>query len=573
MSHPLELIHPRNIKHLTHYLRLLIRERLWAKILVGMAAGLVVGMLFGPQFELLPRETATTLGNWLALPGKFFITIIQMIVIPLVFASVIRGIAATESMQQLKKTGMRLVVYFLLTSITAVSVGLLTAYIIEPGSFVENPPKEESVSVTEVRDELGSGEGEAAFDLRTLPQSLISILPKNPISEAVNMEMLPIVLFSIIFGLALVSLNPKQSKPLLDLLGSLQSVAMAVVKWAMLIAPIAVFGLMAQLAIDTGFESLFGIGVYVLTVFAGLFVLLALYILVALFFGGIAPWRFLAAIREVQLLAFSTGSSVAVLPLTIKTAEEKFKVRPSISQFVLPIGATVNMDATAMFQGVATLFLMQVYGLDLGLGMIILLVATVVGSSIGTPATPGVGIIVLSVVLRGVGVPIEGIALIIGVDRILEMCRTAINVTGDMAASIVMNRLVKRKKTYEQEVAEQKDIEAVQESTGEDTITGEYNAPDESDSMVSRAWAKIKSIFEHGESEEEEEMDKNCDGILSCETVSSKKPKDNQSGRNTKKKSPDSPQKKDDAKKPEAKKAETQKRSIRKTAGKKRKKV
>ncbi len=433
-----------------------------------MIAGLVVGFLLGPTLDLVSRHTADVVSSWLALPGHFFLTMIQMIVVPLVFASVIRGIAANENIDQLKATGGGLVVYFLVTTTIAVTIGIMIATFLQPGAFVDF--NAQAVTTHAVEDEI---KGEAPLNLSTIPESVISILPNNPLSDAVETNMLQIVLFSIVMGLALVSLQPKQSKPLLDLLGSLQSVSMTVVRWTMYIAPLAVFGLLAHLTIQTGIESLLGVGVYVATVILGLVLLLMVYLIIAYLVGGWTPAQFLARVREVQLLAFSTGSSVAVMPLSIKTVEEKLKVRPSISQFVVPVGATVNMDATALFQGIATIFLTQVYGLDLGIGLLLALIATIIGSSIGTPATPGVGIVVLSVVLKSAGIPLEGIALIIGVDRILEMMRTSINVTGDLVASIVMDKFTRIKKTLDEELAAQKHIEQKQEETGEDVIADE----------------------------------------------------------------------------------------------------
>jgi len=491
MPHPLALIHPRSLKHLTHYLQTFVENRLWAKILIGLAAGILVGWVLSPEFGVISAESARAVGNWVALPGTFFLTMIQMIVVPLVFASVIRGIAATDSMNQLKKVGVRLVVYFLLTTTVAVTIGIGVAQLIKPGFHIVDPPQAEQVSAEEVREEVGvAGEG-AAFDLAEIPNSIISILPQNPLSEAVNANMLAIVLFSVIVGLALVSLSAEQSKPLLDLLGSIQSVSMAIVRWVMYIAPLAVFGLIAQLTMTTGVESLAGVALYVITIVVGLMGLLAFYFIVVFLFTGTPPWRFIAAVRDVQLLAFSTGSSAAVMPLSIKTAEERLKVRPAIAQFVVPVGATVNMDATAMFQGAATIFLTQVYGLELSVGVIVLLVLTIIGSSIGTPATPGVGVIILSVVLKGVGVPVEGVALIIGVDRVLEMLRTSVNVTGDLTASMVMNKLIRSKKTYEQAVDEQEKIEKEQEQTGEDTLTGHYRDVDDEGSWLGALWSRI----------------------------------------------------------------------------------
>ena len=468
MSHPLELIYPRNLKHLASSLDGLVRTHLWARVLLGMVLGLEVGILLGPSLALVSGETANLIAAWLVLPGNIFLTIIQMIVVPLVVASVIRGIAASGSMEQLKSTGVRLLIYFLCTTTIAITIGIAASTLVQPGTYVDNSALTTGDVATGAIEENIEG---TSLSFHELPNALVSILPDNPLSAAVEMNMLQVVLFSIIFGLALVSLKPEKSKPLLELLGSLQSVVMRVVSWVMHLAPYAVFGFMAQVAIETGFSALLGIGVYVATILGGLLALICFYLIVVATLGGISPGRFLAAARPVQLLAFSTNSSVAVMPLTMKTAEEKLGVRLSTAQFVAPIGATVNMDGTALFHGAATLFLTQVYGLEVGIGMLVALVATAIGASIGTPATPGVGIVILSVVLTSVGVPLEGVALIIGVDRVLELFRTAVNVTGDLTASVVVDRFVPSTRTYEEEVAAQSQVEKVAERTGEDVVT------------------------------------------------------------------------------------------------------
>jgi len=240
--------------------------------------------------------------------------------------------------------------------------------------------------------------------------------------------------------MALVVMAPQQSRPLLELMGSLLEVCMTVVRVAMRLAPYAVFGLMTQLATKIGLEALLGMAVYVGTVLFGLSLLLCFYLLVVILIGRINPLQFLGAAREVMLLAFSTSSSAAVLPLTMKTAQEKLGIRSSVSQFVVPLGATINMDGTALYQGVAAIFLAQVFGVDIGTGGLLLIIITAVGASIGAPATPGVGIVILALVLESVNIPVAGIALILGVDRMLDMSRTSINVCGDLVASKVMDR-------------------------------------------------------------------------------------------------------------------------------------
>jgi len=273
-------------------------------------------------------------------------------------------------------------------------------------------------------------------------------------------EMLQIVIFAVIFGIALVSMVPTQAKPMLDLLGSLQEVCMTVVRWAMHLAPLAVFGLMAQLTTKIGLGALLGMAIYVATVLFGLLLMLAVYLVMLRLFVQEKPLKFLSGARDVLLLAFSTSSSATVMPLSIKTAESHFGVRPSISQFVIPLGATINMNGTALYQSVATVFLAQVYGVDLSWGSMALIVAMAVGASIGSPATPGVGIVILSMVLGTVGIPPSGIALIMGVDRILDMSRTAINVTGDLVTCALMERWVGGQGSAGEQIARQEKLDA-----------------------------------------------------------------------------------------------------------------
>ena len=252
--------------------------------------------------------------------------------------------------------------------------------------------------------------------------------------------MLSIVIFTIIIGVAVLSLTDDLLKPVKLLLGAIQEICMTVVKWAMLLVPIAVFGLMAQLTSSIGLNSLSSLGFYVLVVLIGLLMLIGFYLAVVSILGRSNPLKFLRKITDVQLLAFSTTSSAAVMPLSLKTAEEELKVDATISNFIIPIGATVNMDGTALYQTITTLFIAQAYGLEMGLLNIVLVIVTIVAASIGTPAIPGGGVVILASVLSSAGIPAEGVIIIIGVERLLGMFRTAVNVTGDLTACMVFNR-------------------------------------------------------------------------------------------------------------------------------------
>ncbi len=437
--------HTYNIKDLNTTLKGLVKGRLWVKIIIGMFLGVSTGLLLGPSLNLIDREAAAIVGDWVSLPGHLFITLIQMIIVPLVSVSVIRGIAANTHISQLKKISVRAVVYFMTTTIIAISVGITVASLIKPGEYLKADFQQNELNQILLNGETITPHINNSIEWKALPVTMINILPANPIEAMLKKEMLQIVLFAIIIGTALVNLPSINAKPLLNLMGSIQAVLLTIVNWAMRLAPLAVFGLLAQVTMKTGIDILLGMGIYVTTVIIGLLILLCIYLIIVSLIGNKAPLTFLAAIREVQLLAFSTSSSAAVMPLSIKTAEEKLKIRPSISQFLIPLGTTINMDGTALYQGVATIFLAQVFGINLELTTLFIIVMVAVGASIGTPGTPGAGIIILSSILSTIGIPPVGIALLMGVDRILDMCRTSINVTGDLVACAVIDRWVKPK--------------------------------------------------------------------------------------------------------------------------------
>lgn len=427
--------------NLSHQLQGLIRGRLWLKVLIGMFAGILVGLLLGPTVGLVSPKTASIVGNWLAFPGQLFLVVIQMIVIPLIFASVVRGLTAGGNLEQLRRMGIRIGIYFVFTTCIAISIGLAVALVIKPGTTIDSALVQKAIGSQAMTLKAGSASA-ALPSLGELPQKLLTVLPANPLTSMVEGQMLQVILFAIIIGIALVMMSQAQAKPLLDLLHSLQEVCMTVVKVAMRMAPIAVFGLMAQLTTKIGPEILLGMAIYVGTVLLGLAILVGFYLLLLFSVTRTLPGSFIKSTREVLLLAFSTSSSAAVMPVTIRTVEEKLKVKPSISNFVIPLGTTINMDGTALYQGVAAIFLAQVFGINIGVGGMLLIIVTAVGASIGSPGTPGIGIVILSLVLDSVGIPVAGIALIMGVDRLLDMSRTMVNVCGDMVATKVLERWI-----------------------------------------------------------------------------------------------------------------------------------
>lgn len=449
----IEHIHPRNLKYLTASVHRLVEGKLWLQVLVAMVLGVGAGILLSPDMGWIGPDTARAMGEWISLPGKLFLAFIQIIVIPLILSSVIRGIAAATSVQQLKSTGKWLGVYFVSTVALAVVLGIILGNLLRPGEFIDASSLLSAGvgqdAATRVIEEqaLVAGENEQAFSLAEIPEQITRVIPTNPMSAIVEGDMLQIVIFAIVLGIGILSLKPDSARPLMELFGAIQEVCMGIVGMVMRFAPLAVFGLLAQAMISTGPGVLSGLGVYAVSVVAGMALLLVVYLAIASFLGARNPLEVFAGIREPILLAFSTDSSAATMPVSIKSAEERLKVRSSIAQLVIPLGATINMGGTALYQGLATIFMAQMFQIDLTMGALVALVATAVGASIGTPAVPGVGIIVLAGVLSSAGVPLTGLALIIGVDQILERFRASLNVTGDLVACILMNRIAPEPET------------------------------------------------------------------------------------------------------------------------------
>lgn len=398
-----------------------------------MFAGIAVGMAIGPTGGWLSPAMASLVSNWLAIPGYLFLAMVQMIVIPLVVASIILGMTSSRDMAQLRSMGMRTGLFFLFTTVVAALIGVLVALAVEPGTYLQ-------AAQLPVRSATEVAGAATAPSLTTLPAQLVGVVPTNPLQASVEQNMLQVVVFAIFVGVALVTMDAKLARPLVDLLGAVQEVSMVVVRWAMYLVPAAVFGLLTQLTARMGLDALLGMGVYVLTVLGALLLAFAFLMLVYAVGRRRSPRVFLRASKDVLLLAFSTSSSAAVMPLTIRTAEESLGVQKGVSRFVIPLGTTINMAGTALYQVIATLFLAQVYQVEVGLSGLLLVVVLAVGASIGSPGTPGIGIVILSMMLGTVGIPAEGIALIIGVDRVLDMSRTTLNVAGDLVAASVIDQ-------------------------------------------------------------------------------------------------------------------------------------
>lgn len=438
-----------SLKNLQRPLESIRKAKLWLQVLIAMLAGISFGIFLTPSMGFFEETTARIVGEWVALPGHLFLALIQMIVVPLIFTSILQGIAATGDMNKLKSTGLYAVLFFLGTTVLAVILGISVGLFFKPGSYID---ADKMASSPEARAELAQiqqksedlVQQEDGSVLERLPSRVTSILPQNPMNSIVEGDMLQIVIFAIIFGLGMLMLNPESAQPLFDITASVQEVSMQIVGIAMSFAPLAVFGLLAQSVISTGPESLIGLGFYALSVVGSMLILYVFYIFLAFSLGRTSPLLFIKTIREPTLIGFSTNSSAATMPVTVKSAEEGLGVPSTLTQFIVPLGATINMGGTACYQGLTTLFMAQIYGLDISMSALLALIVTAVGASIGTPAVPGVGIIVLSGVLSSAGIPLTGLPLILGADRILERFRTSLNVTGDITACVVLNRFVKK---------------------------------------------------------------------------------------------------------------------------------
>ncbi|QDI89357.1 dicarboxylate/amino acid:cation symporter [Candidatus Nitrosopumilus sp. SW] len=419
-------------------IKYLVKNKLWAQVLVALFVGLLVGLALGPETGWVEKETSEVITDWLSIPANLFLKIIQMIIVPLIFASIIRGLTSSGSIEQLQKLGLGAAVYFVITTAIALTIGIAIATTIEPGNFIDSDLIRESFGIEDL-DPVESYE----LSIHDIPQSIVGLVPSNPLSSFMSGEMLSIIIFALIVGVAMITLPHKSSKPILDLLESIQDFTMKVVSWAMRLAPFAAFGLMAGIVSKIGLSALTGLGAYMATVVAGLFVMMIVYVIIIKFFAKRPLASTLAIIKEPQLLAFSTSSSAATMPVSIKTAEEKLKVKPKVSQFIIPLGATINMDGTAMYQIIAVFFLAQLFDVNLSFTTIILIALTSLAASIGAPSAPGTGIVILSTILIAAGVPAVGVVLLLGVDRILDMTRTMVNVTGDLTACMFFDKRAK----------------------------------------------------------------------------------------------------------------------------------
>lgn len=415
----------------------ILDNKLWLYILIGMFFGIVTGLALSPNgWALVPESIANAVAPWIALPGVIFISLLKMVIVPLVLTSIILGLATAGSLEYLKQMGLRLLPYFIMTTMIAITIGMTMATLVKPGNLVDP----DIIARTVAEAQTSEAPAQKTLSDLTVPQRIANLIPTNPAKAQLDKDMLQIVILAIFLGICVITIPSNITKTFEELCLFGQTASMTIISWAMFIAPVAVFGLLCDITIKIGFDILGSVAAYFLTVLVSLLLMLCVYLLIVALIARKNPFMFLAGIKDVQLLAFSTSSSAAVMPLSIQAAEEKLHVKPEVSRFVVPLGATINMDGTALYQAAAAIFLCQIFGIDLSVSEMILLLLTTVGASIGTPAMPGVGIVVLATILSGIGLPLAGIALILGVDRLLDMCRTTINVTGDLTACAVMDK-------------------------------------------------------------------------------------------------------------------------------------
>ena len=413
--------------------------QLYTKISIALIAGAVAGL----AANLLGLDPLRDILVFIEPIGTAWIRLITMVVVPLVFASLVVGTASLGDITKLGRIGGKTVLYYLATTAIAVTIGLVLSNLIQPGSRID-PTALEGLRSTYMAE--SASRVDLAHDAPGLLEILLRMIPRNPIEALASGDMLPIIFFAIFFGAAVSALPSERREHVVGFFDGVNEAAMVMIHWIMRLAPYAVFALIGAVIARFGLDVLQSLMVYSIVVVLGLFLHVAItYSLAIRFLARRNPRDFFRRIREAQLIAFSTSSSNATLPVTMKVAEEKLDIEKEVASFVLPLGATINMDGTALYQAVATMFIAQVLIGDISFVAQVTIVLTATLASIGAAGVPSAGIIILVVVLEqalaGTGVdPAAGIALVLGVDRILDMCRTTVNVTGDLTAAAVIER-------------------------------------------------------------------------------------------------------------------------------------
>ena len=412
------------------------RVPLYAKILLGMGLGLGFGFL------ALALHWEGFVHDWVAPWGDIFMRLLKLIAVPLVLVSLIMGVVNLKDIRNLSRIGLKTILIYVCTTIIAVSIGLGMVSVIKPGKVFPKDRQTEfmeryqqTVVEREAQMQQVKDESPLQFMVDMVPENIFNALGDNS-------KMLQIIFFALLFGVALIVVGPSKVPSVVRFFQQLNLVLLKIIDFIMAFAPVGVFALMAALIVDyAGDVGIFSaLGLYALTVVLALAVIIFLvYPFIMRVFGKRTIKQFLKAATPVQMLAFTTSSSAATLPLTMERTQKHLGVSEEVSSFVLPVGVTINMDGTSCYQAVAAVFLAQVLGLDLTFGQMLLILVTATISSIGTPGIPGGSIVMLMIVLDSVGIPIEGLALILGIDRPLDMLRTVVNVTGDMTVSCVVD--------------------------------------------------------------------------------------------------------------------------------------
>ena len=404
------------------------------QILLGMFFGVLFGLLFS-QFDWGKQLVI----DWIKPLGTIFINSLKLIAVPLILASLVKGVSDLKNIAQLSSMGGRTIGMYLLTTLTAVTIGLTIVNIIQPGNTLSDETRKELLSA--YASDAAAKQSVAVAQQEAGPlQALVDLVPSNIFAAMQdNGNMLQVIFFAIFFGIGLVLIPKKKAKAVKDFFDALNEVILKLIDIIMLAAPYGVFALLAALIAEAPSADLFkALGLYTVTVLVGLLLMILFYIVLVRLFTRKSFGFFLRGISPAQLLAFSTSSSAATLPVTMERVQEHLGVEEDISSFVLPIGATINMDGTSLYQAVAAVFIAQAFGMDLSLSAQLGIIATATLASIGSAAVPGAGMVMLVIVLAQAGIPEAGLALIFAVDRPLDMCRTAVNVTGDASVSMLV---------------------------------------------------------------------------------------------------------------------------------------
>lgn len=412
---------------------------------IQIIIGLVLGLLFGLGWLAL-GWTPEPVTDYIKPVGTIFVNGLKMIALPLVIASLIVGVANLGDVTKLSRIGGKTVALYLATTMIAVTVGLVMANVLRPGHRLPPDTRDQLMSLYSESVEQSTGEATVLKDESPL-KPIVDIVPENIFAAATsNSAMLQVVFFAIIVGIALLHIPEGKGRPVVAFFDGMNEVIIKIVDFIMFLAPYGVFALIASLIVeiagtnpDSAYQLLFALLWYAITVLAGLAVItLGVYPTILRLFSRMDFRKFFRGARPAQLMAFSTSSSSATLPVTMKQAENELDVSPEVSSFVLPLGATVNMDGTCLYQAVAAVFIAQALGLNLSVTDQLMIVLTATLASIGSAGVPGAGMVMLVIVLEAIGVPVAGIALIVAPDRILDMCRTVVNITGDLTVSVVV---------------------------------------------------------------------------------------------------------------------------------------